>query len=158
MLRLIDDTVLDEVSAVAATSPRRRRNYNYHRLEDGVQRMLNAIEPDTYIRPHKHEAPDKVEVFLCLRGRAAVLAFDDEGRVLQATAIAPGGPAHGAEVSPRTWHAILSLEAGTVVYEVKDGPYDPATDKHFAPWAPAEGAPEAPDYLERLRRRVKRGT
>ena len=29
--------------------------------------MLNAIEPQSYIRPHRHLIPPKVEVFLVLR-------------------------------------------------------------------------------------------
>ena len=39
---------------------------------------------------------------------------------------------------PGAWHCTLSLQRGTVLYEVTQGPYDPATGKHFAPWAPTE--------------------
>ena len=152
MLKAIDDPLLDRLCAAAQASPRRRRNHNFHQLEETVQRMLNALEPDSYVCPHKHEDPDKVEVFLCLRGRAAVLAFDDAGRVAGVFTLSPAGPTHGAEVPPRTWHTVLALEPGTVLYEVKQGPYNPATDKKFAPWAPAEGAPEAAEYLEALKR------
>lgn len=151
-LRRIDDRLLDQLCAQAAASPRRRRNHNFHQqLDEPVQRMLNALEPDTYLRPHQHSDPEKNEVFLCLRGRIAVLLFDDTGQVTEVSVMAPGGPLHGAEVPPRTWHALVALEPGSVIYELKEGPYVPLTDKQFGPWAPAEGTPEAAAYLEQLR-------
>jgi cupin fold WbuC family metalloprotein len=154
MLKRIEDHLLDRLVAAAKASPRRRRNHDFHRWEEPVQRLLNALEPDTYIRPHRHQNPDKVEVFLCLRGRVAVLTFDEEGRLAETCVLSPGGPAHGAEVPPRTWHALVALEPGSAIFEVKEGPYDPATDKEFASWAPAEGTPEAALYLEQLRAAV----
>ena len=152
MLKAIDDPLLDRLCAAAPAGPRRRRHPPVP-PQGGTGPGGGAPRgPDSYVCPHKHEDPDKVEVFLCLRGRAAVLAFDDAGRVAGVFTLSPAGPTHGAEVPPRTWHTVLALEPGTVLYEVKQGPYNPATDKKFAPWAPAEGAPEAAEYLEALKR------
>lgn len=157
MLRPIDADILDNLTAAAAVTARRRKNYNYHQPEDHVQRMLNALEPDSYVRPHKHELPDKVEAFLCLRGQVALIAFNEDGGIASICRMASGGPCFGGEVPPRTWHAIVALQPDSVVYEVKDGPYDPATDKQFAPWAPAEGAADVQNYLEHLRKAVSEG-
>jgi hypothetical protein len=49
------------------------------------------------------------------------------------------------------YHSFIVLEPDTVIYEVKSGPYVTSTDKSFAPWAPAEGTPEAQVYMEQLR-------
>ena len=126
----------------------------YHEHDEPVQRMLNAMEPDTYVRPHRHTTPPKVEAFLVLRGAAAVLRFDDDGALVEAVVLRAGGPDFGAEIPPETWHTVVSLEPGTVLYEVLQGPYAAASHKDFAPWAPAEGAPDAPAFLEGLRQRL----
>ena len=132
MLIPIDNTVLDRTVAQAEVSPRRRMIHRYHEHPDPVQRMLNAIEPDSYIMPHKHEDPAKVEVFLALRGRALVASFSEDGEVVECVEITPHGPNYGAEIPPRTWHAVLALEPGTVLYEVLEGPYLETTHKTFA--------------------------
>lgn len=79
----IDINFINETSAKAKTSARKRMNYNFHKEDSAtLQRMLNAIEPDSYIRPHKHENPDKVEAFFCLKGKMAVVEFDDSGEIV----------------------------------------------------------------------------
>jgi len=155
-LRAIDSPRLDAVSAAASDSPRRRAIVRYHDHEEPVQRMLNAMEPDTYVRPHRHTTPPKTEAFLALRGAAAVLRFDDAGDIAEAVIIRAGGPTFGAEIPPGTWHTVVSLEPGTVLYEVLQGPYAAASHKDFAPWAPGEADPTAPEFLAALRDEVPR--
>ena len=61
-MKIIDNGLLDEVSRQAAESPRLRMNYNFHdTLEANAQRLLNALEPGTYLSPHRHKNPDKEE-------------------------------------------------------------------------------------------------
>ncbi len=145
MLIPINDVLLDQTSAKAAESPRRRMIHRFHEHPDPVQRMLNAFEPDSYVMPHKHEDPDKVEVFIALRGRAAIASFDAAGNLTDCVVIGAGSANLGAEIEPRTWHAVLALESGTVLYEVLEGPYTESSHKtfahHFAPPAddPAAG-------------------
>ena len=80
----IDKSLLDSTTALARTLPRLRRNYNFHKeYSDTLQRLLNAMEPLSYIRPHKHEAPDKREVFFVLRGTALVVEFDENGNIAE---------------------------------------------------------------------------
>lgn len=151
----INDTLLDLLTIEAQRSNRLRMNHNFHMSpDDTLQRMLNAMEPGTYIRPHKHEAPDKREVFFALRGSLCIIEFTDDGDVSGHTILDAAKGNYGAEIAERSWHSIVSLESGSVAYEVKDGPYNPMDDKYFAPWAPAEGSPEAGIYLERLIERL----
>lgn len=150
-MTVIDAKLLDDLSVEAKQSARLRKNYNFHALlSDPINRMLNAFEPGSYVQPHKHELPDKREVFLVLRGRLVLFYFDEAGIVTDSVLIDREAGCYGVEVEPRRWHMVASLEPGTVVYEIKDGPYDPANDKIMAPWAPAEGNAGCGDYLKGL--------
>lgn len=147
----IDSKLLDSVIAEAQASPRKRKNYNFHTdLSDTLQRMLNAMNPGTYVRPHKHEDPDKREAFIVLRGSVAVFEFSETGDVLQVEILNYAKGKYGVEFAARVWHSLVVLEPNTVVYEVKDGPYSAANDKNFAPWAPAEGGEGCDEYLAKL--------
>lgn len=154
-MRVINTLLLDEVSVQARTSPRLRMNYNFHRsLEDVYHRMLNAMEPGTYIRPHKHENPDKFEVFIVLRGRMAVIIFDENGQIDQYQILDPSQGVFGVDIPERTYHTLISLQEGSVAFEVKPGPYSPVNDKNYATWAPAEDDPAAFSYLNQLINRL----
>ena len=147
----INHKIVDATSRKAKESLRKRMNFNFHpTLDDELQRMLNAIEPGTYIQPHKHENPDKTEVFMVLRGRILVVEFDNFGNIMDKEILDVSQENWAAEIPPRTWHTIISLEKGSVAYEIKNGPYNPIDDKNFASWAPKEGNKEADDYLNKL--------
>lgn len=154
MIRLIDAALLDQVSAEARQSPRLRRNRNFHvDDEQPGHRLLNALEPGTYIMPHRHLDTAKDETLLVLRGRVGLVIFDDGGNVVATTVLGPAGAALGADLPHGTWHTLICLESGSVFLEAKAGPYRPLADAEKAPWAPAEGAPGAADYLSQLARR-----
>ncbi|MEO8585219.1 MAG: WbuC family cupin fold metalloprotein [Acidobacteriota bacterium] len=133
---------LERLSAEARLSPRRRRNRNLHEMDDVVHRLFNAIEPGSYVRPHRHLNPPKTETMVVVSGRLGLLVFDDDGTVQSTTVLESGGETFGVEVPPGTWHAFVSLAPGTVVFEAKEGPYVPPGGSDSAPWAPEEGAPE----------------
>ena len=148
---LIHDRLLDALSLEAKNLARKRKNHNFHAsLADPINRMLNAVEPDSYVCPHKHEKPDKREVFILLKGRMAVFYFDDAGAVTETAVLDHKEGNYGIEIPSGVWHTLVALQSGTVVYEIKDGPYRIEDDKHFAEWAPQEGSPEAPLYLQKL--------
>ncbi len=154
-MKRIDDALLDKNTALAKSLPRLRKNFNFHPThEDLLHRMLNAMEPGTYIQPHKHENPDKFEVFLALRGRFVVFTFDNEGNITHHCILDPQKGSYGVEIPEKTYHCLLSLESGSVAYEIKAGPYSVLTAKNFAPWAPAEGDPEVADYMQSLLQKV----
>lgn len=151
----IDQHIIDPLIEKAREIPRRRKNYNFHpHPSERLHRMLHAMEPDTYVQPHKHENPDKIEAFLVLKGRVAAIEFNDKGEITDWMLLDPITGNYGMEVPPRTWHSLICLESGTVVYEVKDGPWDPADDKFFAPWAPAEGDPACYEYNLRILNKI----
>ncbi len=150
-MKKIDAKLIASLHKEAARSARKRINHNFHDgPSDPLQRMLNAMEPGTYLQPHKHEHPDKREVFLALTGRFVVIQFHDDGTVADHMILDPSRNEFAAEVGARTYHTIIPLTPGSVIYELKDGPYDPADDKHFAPWAPREGEAGCAGYLEGL--------
>ena len=138
----IDDALLAEVSREARDNPRRRQNRNFHRMEDPVHRLLNALEPGTYIRPHRHLHPVKSETAIALAGEIGLLVFDDSGRVLASRRLSPGGPDRGADLPGGVWHTLVGLLPSSVFFESKPGPYAPPGPDELAPWAPPEGAPE----------------
>jgi len=150
-VKIIDKNLLDQVSGKAKDVARKRMNHNFHDdYSDPINRMLNALEPGTYCRPHKHEFPDKREVFIVLRGTFAVFFFNENGDVTQITKLSHAEGTYGVDIAPRIWHTLVCLENDSVAYEVKDGPYFQPNDKDFAPWAPAEGSDEASAYLTKL--------
>jgi cupin fold WbuC family metalloprotein len=139
-MKIISDQTLSELSQKAALLPRRRLNLNFHEeLSDPINRMLNAFELGTYIQPHKHENPDKREVFIVLRGSLLLVIFDDSGNPIDFILLDPAKGTHAIEIPAGVWHSVISLAQGTVVYEIKDGPYIQPLDKNFASWAPKEG-------------------
>lgn len=147
----VDSLLLNDLSEQAKTSSRLRTNYNFHKEEsDLLQRMLNVMEPGTYVCPHKHENPDKREAFWCIRGKIAVVEFENDGEISDFIILDPLTGNFGCEITLKKWHSIVALESNSVAYEVKDGPYNPITDKQFAPWAPMEGSPEADAFLKNI--------
>ena len=145
-IRVIDAGAVTAAVAASRAAPRRRANHNLHpSLDDPIQRFLNVLQPDSYVRPHRHER-DRFELFLVLAGRAAALLFDDFGTPSAAVVLSPAGT-RAIEIAGATWHTLLALDPDTVLFEVKPGPYRPLDDKEFAPWAPLEGDPAAPALL-----------
>lgn len=146
MIRTITRFQIEDLIAQAKQSPRKRQIYRLHEHHEPVQRMVNALIPGTYVTPHKHENPDKVELFNILAGRLAVLAFDERGEITTVIELDATGTTRIVDIAPRTYHAIIPLEPCAAL-EIIEGPYDPATHKTFAPWAPLEDNPKASDYL-----------
>ena len=151
-IAFIDAALLDATSRLAAGTPRRRRNYNFHASDAaGCNRLLNAIEPGSYVRPHCHADPEKDETLLVLRGVLGVLEFDADGRVSGKALLRAGGEALGVDVAHGTFHSLLALEAGTVFFEAKAGPYRPLAPGEAASWAPQEASAQAGAYLAWMR-------
>jgi cupin fold WbuC family metalloprotein len=151
-IQLIDQDLLDRVSAQAQASPRRRKNCNFHVSETDVcNRLLNAIEPDSYIQPHCHYDAEKDESLVIVRGRVGVVFFDAHGAITSQAVLEPGGAAVGVNIPHGVFHTLVGLAPGSVFFEAKAGPYAPLTAREKAPWAPAEGDPRAAAFLARLK-------
>lgn len=153
MIPLIDKTLLDTVVAEAKEAPRKRKNRNFHPDNDyPAHRLLNAIEPGSYIQPHRHNDTTKDETMVVLRGSLGLVEFDASGQVCRCVVLKAGGEAMGCDIPHGTFHTVMALEAGTVFLEAKSGPYAALTAEEKAPWAPQEGDIGASDYLQTLQR------
>ena len=152
-MKLIDKKLLDATTKKAQLSPRLRMNHNFHEtLDDPINRLINAMEPDTYLRPHRHRNPDKNEVFLLLRGKAALFLFDDLGTVTESVILDPLAGIYGGEIPCDVWHTLVVLESGSVVYEIKQGPYAPLSPENTAAWSPdAEDAAGVKNFIYKLK-------
>jgi cupin fold WbuC family metalloprotein len=134
---------LRALSDDARSRPRRRANRNVHRMEDPVHRLLNAIEPGSYVRPHRHLEPPKTETVVVVSGGLGLLVFDDGGAVLTTALLRPAPGRFLADLPAGAWHSFVALEPGTVFFETKAGPYAPPAPGDLAPWAPEEGEERA---------------
>lgn len=154
-MQIIDRTALNDLSIKAQATPRRRLNHNYHTATDApCQRLLNAVEPGSYVRPHRHLDPPKTETFIALQGEFAVIIFTDSGEIKDVVRLNPQSDTFGVDLPAGIWHTVVSLQPGSVFFETKPGPYDPISDKDWAPWAPVEGEAGALAYLENLTKSI----
>lgn len=151
--QIIDQALLDRISLQAKESPRKRKNFNFHGSENDLShRLLNAIEPGTYISPHRHMDPNKDESMVMVRGRMGAVFFDADGNITQTAALSAGGPAGAINIPYGTFHSLVALASDTVFFEAKAGPYALLIPGERAPWAPQEGEAEVADYLAKLER------
>ena len=124
----ITQAILDELTAKAKENPRLRMNLDLRNsTEDQSQRMLNAIEPGSPLPIHRHQKSS--ETVVCLRGRLVEEFYDElERRCIEAIELSPNGPVVAVNIPAGQWHTVRALESGTVIMEVKDGPYEPLSD------------------------------
>lgn len=148
LCQLIDADLLDRTTREARRSARLRKNHNFHDTDDAAcHRLLNAIEPGSYVQPHCHFDPAKDETFVVLRGSFGLVLFDKDGQVRDTAFLRADGDIVGVTIPHGTFHTLLSFEQGSVFFEAKAGPYHPLAPEERAPWAPAEGDADATAYL-----------
>ena len=121
----ITQVILDGLTEQAKASPRLRMNLDLRNSpEDGSQRMLNAIEPGSPLPMHRHRKSS--ETVVCLRGRLVEEFYDDlEMICTESIELSPNGPVVALNIPIGQWHTARALESGTVILEMKDGPYEP---------------------------------
>jgi cupin fold WbuC family metalloprotein len=151
-MKIINRQLLDELTVAAQESPRLRKNWNIHPADDfPAHRLLNAMEPSSYIRPHRHLDPLKDETFMIVRGKLGILVFDDAGTVKEKVLLDAEGESIGADIPAGLFHTAVSLESGTIFFEAKAGPYTPLQDGEKPSWAPEDGSVGAESYLALLK-------
>jgi len=154
-MKIINLKMLDSLTTQAAKSVRRRMNLNLHEdYDDPCQRLFNAVEPGSYVRPHRHVDPPRLECFMAVRGRMALLVFDDQGMIEEIVPFGHGCEVVAIELPPGLWHMLVALEPSSVFFETKPGPYLPLSDKDLAPWSPDEGSAAAIKYLADIMTKV----
>jgi len=121
---LINQELLDQVTDQAKQNPRLRMNYNLHEsLDAKAQRLFNAMEPGTVIPIHRH--PHTAETYIVVRGSVKILIYDKNKNILETVILNPENGNIGYHFPKGSWHSVEILESGTVIFEVKDGPYTP---------------------------------
>lgn len=149
----IDRELVQRKAYDAARSTRGRDIHIFHEGDaDPLQRMLNALQPGSYVRPHRHLDPPKSEAVILLQGVLGYVSFGDDGLPDEDSYLLldTARGVYGCDIRPGIWHTILALAPDTVVFEAKPGPYHPAGDKDFALWAPPEYTPEAAVFLAEI--------
>ena len=124
----ITRAILDDLTAKAKASPRRRMNLDLRNgVEDQSQRMLNAIEPDSVVPIHRHQKSS--ETVVCLRGRLVEEFYDELERICtDVVELTPNGQTVALNIPAGQWHTLRSLESGSVILEMKDGKFEPLSD------------------------------
>ena len=119
---VVDNKILDELTAKAKENPRLRCNLDMRNsAEDQSQRMLNALEPGTVMPIHRHKTTS--ETCICIRGHFEEYLYDSDGRLTDTIDMVPGVVVLNIEKG--RWHSLKCLESGTVLFEAKDGAYQP---------------------------------
>lgn len=149
MYRTISWDDLQQLLQQAQNATRLRKNLNLHNEQDPVQRFFNALIPKTYVRPHRHNTPQKTETMVILIGKMVAVIFDEKGNIQKKVELSSQGTNIAIDFDPGVWHCVYALEP-SVFFECKQGPYTPTTDKDFAHWAPEENTQETKSYLDNL--------
>ena len=124
---IINNTLLDTITEKAKTSPRLRMNFNLHdSLDSPVQRLMNALEPGTELPIHRHRHTD--ETYIVLRGAIKVFLYNDDKTLKEQVLLNPCDGEYGINIPADQFHTVEVLEKGTVIFEVKEGPYTPLGD------------------------------
>lgn len=121
-MKIIDEQLMDSVTEQAKESPRLRMNYNFHQsLDEKCHRFLNAMEPGTVVPVHHHMTKD--ETFILLRGKVRVSTYNDNGEVIEQVVLSQEDGRYGVDIPKNVWHGVECLESGSVIFEVKEGPF-----------------------------------
>lgn len=121
---IIDKLILDDLSAKAKASPRLRMNLDLRNSpEDQSQRMLNALEPGTIFPIHRHHSSS--ETVVIIRGKIQWIFYDDNGVETERVTLDANGDLRMLNVERGRWHSLVCLEPNSVLFESKDGPYEP---------------------------------
>ena len=125
---VINQALLDKLTEEAKASPRLRMNLDLRNsADDQSQRMLNAIEPGSPLPIHRHRHTS--ETVVCLRGRLVWEFYDELERICTETIeLSPNGQVVALNIPAGQWHTVRALESGSVILEMKDGPYEPLQD------------------------------
>ena len=121
---ILDKKLMENLSLQAKESPRLRQAFDLRTSpNDSSQRILNAVEPGTILPIHRHRG--STETIIVLRGKVVQHYYDDNGNKTASYELAPNSAQVGMSVPVGQWHALESLKEGSVIFECKDGAYQP---------------------------------
>jgi cupin fold WbuC family metalloprotein len=150
-IKRLNQELFDNIAQQARSSPRLRQHYNLHELSEKVQRFINVLQLGTYVRPHRHcriTGVNGFEFFLVCQGELGIIVMDESGQIIDQEIVSANGVVRGIELPEGTYHTLVALAPDTVILELKEGPYDPSTDKEFLDNFPPEGTAAAKKLVE----------
>lgn len=125
-MKIISNTVVNELHSSALASPRLRMNYNIHEsLEEDVHKLLNSLQPGTVMPIHRHLHPAKKETFVLLQGALEVRKYNDDKTIAEKYVMSRESGNIICEIMAEEWHTFVVLEPNTLILEIKKGPYVP---------------------------------
>jgi len=146
----LSDVQIKEGLEASRQSPRKRMILPIHRKQNAeVQRLINFLQPGTYIRPHKHPMDHATESIVILKGSIRFFTLDDEGSALTDQILKSTPIPAVIDIEPNIWHTFIVMEEDTILFECKKGPYNAETDKLFAKWTPDESESNALQKLKK---------
>jgi cupin fold WbuC family metalloprotein len=129
---------IETLRRAVSLTPKRRARINAHPDSgDELHEMIIAIEPGSYIRPHKH--PGKSEAFHIIEGAVDIVVFDEVGDIDRIVSLAAKGgetPFYYRMSKPH-YHTLIIRSDLLVVHEITNGPFRPE-GTIFADFAPEE--------------------
>ncbi len=146
-IQIIDQKLIERVISEANSSPRKRKNHNFHQLTEVYQRFLNVLTKETFISVHRHLADPKPETFVILQGKVGFLIFNDDGTLKEKHLLCSEGPNFGIDIQPGVWHNLVCLSDVAVCFEGKSGPYIESVDKEFHHAYPMESDAKCSEQL-----------
>ncbi len=156
-MKVFTTQYFEDLIGAASQSPRLRAHANVHNsYNDKCQKLFNAIQINSYIRPHRHSLDPKEECLVAISGLFALIEFNDHGDIKSILLFGSENYsqkfkiASGIEVNAFTWHTVVALVDKSIIFEVKTGPFDLQSAKEFAPWSPEEGSQESLSYHKTL--------
>ena len=84
------------------------------------------MEPGSVFPVHRHKNTD--ETYIILRGKLDVKFYNEQKELVETYRLDPTEGKFGIHIPANSWHNIEVLETGTVIFEVKEGPYFPLVD------------------------------
>lgn len=85
--------------------------------------MLNAIEPGTVMPIHRH--PHTSTTVIIIRGRMRQNFYDDNGVLTESVILDSDGDIRAVQIEQGSWHNLETLQSGTILFEAKDGAWEP---------------------------------
>ena len=158
-MKVFSSQYLEDLINEASQSHRLRAHANVHgSYADQCQKLFNAIQVDSYIRPHRHSLDPKDECLVAIKGLFGFIMFTEKGLIRSITLFGSEKYSEklsipsGLELTSGVWHTVVSLADNSILFEVKNGPFEPTLAKEFAPWAPKEGDKDANSYFKQLKK------
>ena len=139
--KVVSQQLLMEFAQSAEKSPRRRRHRNLHETNDTIQRIVRAMQPDTYMQPHRHLGEAPFRLFVLLRGKIGAIFFNENGMTDGAALLDRDSGNLVIEIPGDRYFSLVSLEPNSALLEIREGPIQRDTRDRLA------GFPDELDYL-----------